>query len=178
MLQTTTQIQKSWSSGFVNRWHTNTDPRLRNAQDTNDAHSNRVAKLAHMLGWHMKAVRSHREYGESISAAIWHDAPEKLSGDIGYETKRAHPPVREVLSRLNEFYWAQVGFQPISISMGPDKLVAMCDQLDAMLFCKTFAPDLWMRKDWQAHSLLVIKLAEDIRLGDQVYEIINREVDL
>lgn len=176
-MQTMPQIQKCWSSGFVARWHTNSDPRLRNAQDTNDAHSNRVAKLVYMLACVCTSIADDMDLALALECAIWHDAPEKLSGDISYDAKRQYPEIRPLLTKLDQFYWKSVGLRPMSDTT-QEPLVALCDQIDALLFCRLVAPDLWERRDWQNHAIWVIQLAGKLGCGNHVAEIVNGELVL
>lgn len=173
-MQSMDQIRKCWSSGFVARWHTNTDPRLRNAQDTTDAHSNRVAKLVYMLGCMSNTVSDDEDLASAVECAVWHDAPEKLTGDVSYAVKRLHPEIRPMLAKLDEFYWGQVGVEPVN-DTNQNPLVALCDQIDALLFCKLVAPDLWLRRDWQDHTAWTIGLASALGCAGHVEEIINGE---
>ena len=70
MVTTTERIRILWGSGFVNRWHSHPDPRLRNAQDTTAAHSQRVAILVSQLPTNALLTN------DDMLAAIIHDAPE------------------------------------------------------------------------------------------------------
>ena len=156
-----TSIMVMWLSGFVNRWHHHDDARLRNAQDTNDAHSNRVAKLVIMLDG----------TAEEVVEAVIHDVAEKFTGDIGYGAKREWPALRRE-SKIAAEFWMSRNFE---FPSRPTPLVDMCDQLDAVLFCKQNAPDRLTTAKWVKHIESVLDMASGLGLRNRVEELIYTE---
>lgn len=162
MAQTAFQMKMLWRSGFLNRWHTNDDDRLRNSRDTNDAHSNRVAKLCYML--------NPDDY-RAIVHATMHDCPEKLTGDVSYVVKRVQPEMVALLAKMDAFYWESVGVDPVPNGSTP--LCRLADQIDSLLFCQTYAPDLWRRADWQDHYAHVMAMAAAYGVTDVVQALVD-----
>lgn len=169
-MQSMEQVKRLWSSGMVNRWHTNSDPRLRNAQDTTDAHSCRVAKLVFTFAGATSSVRDDSDLYRALEQAILHDCPEKVTGDVGYETKRKVPQIRNLLAEMDDIYWVSLGLAPLPKDLHP--LVALADQVDALLFCQLVAPDVWIRHDWVAHAAKVLDMASDLGVLTQVNDLI------
>ncbi len=159
------KIRDLWSSGFVNRWHTHNDARLRNSQDTNDAHSARVAKLYIVLA---PLVGQNRRASE-LGWCILHDVPEKVTGDIAYETKRIHPEIKPYLDDMSAMVWEHFDIgEVIDTPLGK-----LCDQLDATLFADMVAPDLLARPDWVAQTVVLLDRAEALGIRRVVSDLVN-----
>lgn len=169
-MQSMAQVKKLWSSGMVNRWHTNSDPRLRNSGDTNDAHSARVAKLVYAFAGATHSVRDDVDLYNAMEQAILHDCPEKVTGDVGYETKRKVPEMRHLLADMDDKYWSDLGLAPLPRDLDP--IVVLADQVDALLLCQLNAPDLWKRNDWRNHAEKVLGMAAEIGLAKLVTDLI------
>lgn len=151
-------IKTLWQSGGVNRWHHNDDHRLRNSQDTNWAHQYRVALL--MMRLFPTCTKA------DIAAAMFHDAPEKKTGDVGRETKLESGDLRALLQR-DETKWHVDHDTPTS---NGDRRIKLCDSLDAYLWMLAIAPDLQHDADWCAHRMEIEQSAVDLGVGAAVME--------
>lgn len=146
----TETIKTLWASGFVNRWHSHPDPRLRNAQDTTAAHSQRVAILVMMLGPVADTEERQSNVFHDLRAALLHDAPECFTGDVPAGAKRYQEVLEGdilplALENLESVWWETTGLPDVFIS----PLVKLCDLLDAIMFVRHVAPDLLEREDWR-----------------------------
>ena len=157
-----------WSSGFVNRWHTHDDPRLRNSQDETAGHAQRVAIL-YMRLWpisHHKELPVHLV--EGLTAALLHDAPEVASGDMAHGFKRRNPEVHEWLHTFDRNWFARMGM----CAPRMDPLLKLCDHLDATMYVHRHAPEVLQRPDWVAMIAKDLELAEELGIHETVHELI------
>lgn len=160
MVTLTERIRILWGSGFVNRWHSHPDPRLRNSGDTTAAHAQRVAILLSQL-----PSMAHLTHDDMLEAII-HDAPECYTGDVPYRAKR---DLQVSTDDAEDAWWKELGFDDFY----PSPLLKLCDQLDAILFVKHVAPDLLLRPDWQDCINHAIGWATTLGVRDIVEELIN-----
>jgi hypothetical protein len=139
-------IKTLWGSGFVNRWHSHPDARLRNAQDTTAAHAQRVAIL--LAGLFDVGLLD-------VLDALLHDAPECFTGDAPSTPKRAG-----LLStdKAETAWWRAVG---VRAPAGGDML-RLCDHIDATLFVLMHAPEVLLSDGWAA------MLAGDLALAEKL----------
>ena len=154
------QTKNLWMSGFVNRWHSNFDHRLRMAHDMNGGHCSRVAIL--YLGV-CSQNQSSSQMLDDLLTAVLHDAPEQISGDIPSPAKGAIPNLRKADKECEALYWGALQGNNYSQK---SPAIALCDLLDAVLFVKFHAPDLLERDDWKRDVAACYKMAQD--LGDDV----------
>lgn len=152
----TKSILTMWESGFVNRWHTHPDPRLRNAQDTTAAHSQRVLTLLILL-FTVDAIDSHQA-ARVWQSALWHDADEWFIGDVSHPAKRALHTMRTALAEGADVFWKDhVGLPAPQIT--PE--IEICDRLDSYLFVGRHAPDLLGTPEWQRMRKHIVELCGD-----------------
>jgi len=149
-------VKELWASGFVNRWHSNPDPRLRNSGDTTAAHSQRVATLVALL----TAAKL-----DDVLAALWHDAPEVFVGDAPGPAKRAFPNLQAALDHADEVWWKALGWERAPRT---DGIVALCDKLDAYLFVRDVAPDRIFSGEWTSARHWLEARADTLGVGDVV----------
>jgi len=151
-----------WASGFVNRWHTHPDPRLRNSGDTTAAHQWRVAVLVDMLteGFSIDTYMD-------LNAALYHDAAEVATGDAPYSAKK-DSTLKTALDMAESAFWRRAEVDAPRRSA----LVHLCDNLDHLLFCAHHAPDLLDKEDWRRHTDEVMDMAEEMGLGTEVFSLI------
>ena len=146
-----------WGSGFVNRWHCNEDPRLRNSGDTTAAHQQRVAVLL--------AFMNPDANKENIVDALLHDAPEVFTGDVPRPAKRDIPNMQSALDDADRNWWATLG---VLDPPEAESFLYLADKLDAWLFVKLVAPDLLDKPEWSGEGAKVITLAVALNIGDIV----------
>jgi len=141
---------KLWLSGGVNRWHQQDNPVLRNSNDTNWAHTGRVAQLVFAFGGS----------SEEILTALFHDICEKKTGDKCDGSKDVNDYVAEnkVAADMGMYY-------------PKTPLVHLCDKLDAYLWARLHGSGL--SDDWQMSLLKIDKMAFDLGLADQVTQIVT-----
>jgi hypothetical protein len=156
-----------WASGFVNRWHTFPDPRLRNAGDTTAAHSWRVAMLVFRL---FQFVRmDDKAMLQNIMVALLHDTHEVVTGDIPYSAKRASPALRAEEERVGARWLEERGVLPFD--MTPE--VKLCDRLDSYLLAAVNAPDILDQDAWVDMANSIISDADDLGVGREVAAIMR-----
>lgn len=113
-----------WHTGQINRWHTN--PRLRNSGDSNDAHSNRMAKLALWLFPDDCDVNL-------LAEIVMHDAGESVTGDVPSHAKTG-PLGSEV--RARERHFREENGLIYSLSPRQWAILGFLDLLDAWLWAQ------------------------------------------
>lgn len=147
-------IYKAWLGGGVNRWHIHDSPALRNSGDTNWAHSGRVAQLVHLFGG----------TSEEILIALFHDAPEKETGDKKAGSKTAADYEREA---------------EVSREMGLDfqktPLVHMCDKLDAYLWARMHGSGRSI--PWMGSLERLMVMARDLGKSAELASILDNIMD-
>jgi hypothetical protein len=156
-------IKTLWASGFVNRWHSNPDPRLRNAMDTTAAHAQRVAILCDQL--------FPSEHKRHVVAAMYHDAAECITGDVPYLAKRNHPSLRASLDRAEDQFMADHCVTSWSDHFYAE--IKLCDGLDAILFVQMVAPDLLTRDDFKDQCKGILDLAKSLGVDRDVTNLIG-----
>jgi len=139
-------IHTIWKAGGVNRWHYHDNPQLRNSGDTNWAHSGRVAQLVHLFGG----------TDEEVRIALFHDAPEKTTGDVKAGGKDDEAYERE----------AAIGAE-MGVPTDKTPLVHMCDKLDAYMWA-------WLHgsgksRAWQDARHRLMEMAAELRMYDAIY---------
>lgn len=164
-------IKDLWLSGFVNRWHNNTDTRLRNSQDLVGGHTTRVA----ILYWGLFGDDPGRPVASHLSqllSALLHDAPEKNYGDIPAPAKHRCPEINDSVKDMEVQWFYDRGMANYSHKT-PE--INMCDLLDAVLFCKLHARSRWETDPWQRDSRGAVDMADAIQdgLGQKVWDLID-----
>lgn len=169
MMTTQDTIKALWSSGFVNRWHSHPDPRLRNAQDTTAAHSQRVAILVDLLyTYQLGNVPRHL-----ITTALYHDAAECATGDTPAGAKRSSEYLDEILDEVTVEWQMDHSMYCGMWDSIDNRWVKMCDLLDAILFVKHVAPDLLEREDWQKDIDKCTETAGELSVSTIVKDLIH-----
>lgn len=156
-------IQKLWLSGFVRRWHSNDDWRLRESGEINGGHAQRVAIL--YFGLFEPTV-------EGLLTCLLHDAPEVLSGDVSAPAKAKVPELGEGDRKAAVLYWGGLGMNNWSAKTDE---INLCDLLDAIMFARYRAPDLIYRKDWQADINRCLTMARDLKVRTKVQQLTRWE---
>ena len=164
-----TIVKTLWASGFVNRWHSNPDPRLRCSNDTTAAHSHRVSVLVDLLYDSMDEHWQLSTKAQAVRAALLHDAAENYTGDVPYGAKKDSRVRAAMQCAENDWWTRDVGED--APEMTP--IVKLCDQIDAIMFCRHVAPDLLERGDWRTHKEFVLNFASQLGLRDIVEDLIN-----
>lgn len=156
-------IYRVWQ-GNVMRWHHNPDYRLRNSGDCNQAHQCRTGQLLAMLFPDATA--------DEFRQALLHDVPESWTGDPSYDAKKM-----EVVKSAHD--WAETD-TALRLGLPAEKspCVDLCDNLDAILFAASRAPDLMKRADWQAHIHATIENAIFLGVGVKVSNILWDEAGI
>ena len=145
-----------WQSGFVERWHTHPDRRLRHCHDTTAGHSQRVAILVLRLLKYSKAKLDDSFILGQVVEAIYHDSHEVQVGDMPADGKNAWPALREAEHAAGIKWRADR-----DCYLGkPSPLVKLCDMLDAYLLATAHAPDLLGNRDWREMRQEIIERAE------------------
>ena len=129
-------IQALWLSGFVRRWHSNDDWRLRESGEINGGHTQRVAILYACL---------FEPTVEGLLSCLLHDVGEVLSGDISAPAKRRVPMLGMGDKEASQIYFDALDMQDYGVK-SPE--VGLCDLLDAIMYAKYRAPELMARPDW------------------------------
>ena len=84
---------------YINRWAL-----MRNTREENICeHSHEVAVLAHALALlHNRRFGGHADPGRCVLLALYHDAPEILTGDLPTPVKYDNPAIREAYRQVEE----------------------------------------------------------------------------
>ena len=133
---------ETWRAGFVRRWHTNVDPRLRNSGDTVGAHTWRVAMLVLRLA---KDETTSNEALLYVLEALHHDVDEAFTGDLPYNFKRMFPTTNKRVEDAALGYRKDLGIPEFKKS----PIVALADRLDHYLFMLHHAPNLRKNRPWK-----------------------------
>lgn len=146
-------IYRIWQ-GNVTRWHHNTDHRLRNSGDCNQAHQCRTGQILAMLFPDATA--------DEFRQALLHDVPESWTGDPSYDAKKM-----EVVKSAHD--WAETD---TALRLGlPDYVsprVKLCDNLDAILFAASRASDILYGQGWPEHIAATRRDAWALGVGPEV----------
>ena len=124
---------------YIDRWAL-----MRNALPENvQEHSHMVAVLAHALAVIRREVyHGEIDPGEAAIAALYHDAPEILTGDLPTPVKYFNPGIREAYKQVEE--------------VSADKLLSMLpEQLRP-----SFAP--YVREALDGELLMIVKAADKL----------------
>jgi 5'-deoxynucleotidase YfbR-like HD superfamily hydrolase len=114
----------------VNRWHANSDPRLRDAGDTIDEHQRRVTTLCLSLADHM----GHPLFGSDLPfAAANHDEAERILGDMPAPAKARFPALAAAYETAERVVLAEMGLT-WTITAKEQQMLHLCDRLDAYQF--------------------------------------------
>lgn len=140
---------RAWLSGGVNRWHINDTPALRNSQDTNWAHSGRVAQLVALFGG----------TPDEVLIALFHDAGEKITGDKRGGSKTSHDYATEAEAA-----------KTLGLETSKTPLVHLCDKLDGYLWARLHGSGL--SSGWINDLDRLIEMSKIIGLEDEVSVII------
>lgn len=109
--------------GSVKRWHT-----ISNAKEqTVAAHSWGVAVIIMDLWPDSRAALLH--------AALLHDVPEQLIGDVPSPTKWAHPRLAKELDLAEESFWDTVGVKFPALTMPERFQLKIADMLELLWYC-------------------------------------------
>jgi 5'-deoxynucleotidase YfbR-like HD superfamily hydrolase len=147
---------ETWAAGMTLRWHSNRH--MRDANDTVDAHSARMARMAFGLfndPW-------------LATVCLYHDLAESIVGDMPFPAKKMLPALRKVEAKIDaEKGWA---FQ---ICPEEASRLRLFDRLDAYLIMLHHKPRLSKRDDWNADLADLLALADELAVGDAVREMIR-----
>lgn len=174
-------LMRLWNSGFVRRFHCNSDRRLRDSGDMNGGHAQRVAIL--YMGLFMGARRTEQEDADvhlmNIMCALLHDAPEVVSGDIPQPGKVRVLELWTGDKAAEVMFWNMIA-APWSGESNWSKKSAhlnLCDLLDAILFTKKEAPDRLTKLGWPRDIELCLEMARDLGVEPTVRFLIETEFD-
>ena len=103
------------------------------------------------------------------AAALLHDAAENYTGDAPYGAKRDSRISAAMQCGERDWWEREMGDD------GPEMtpIVKLCDQIDAIMFCRHVAPDLLERDDWMQHKAWVLNFADQLGLRDIVEDLIS-----
>jgi 5'-deoxynucleotidase YfbR-like HD superfamily hydrolase len=147
---------QTWAAGMTLRWHSNRH--MRDANDTVDAHSCRMARMAIGLFKSLKLS----------TACLYHDLAESVVGDVPYPAKEMLPAFRTVEAAVDvENGW--------DFPLDPDDAsrLRLLDRLDAYLMMLQHKPQLGERDDWRADHADLLAMAYGLRVGDEVRDMIR-----
>lgn len=138
-----------WRSGFVNRWHTFPDARVRNAGDTTAAHQWRVAILVTRLS---DDFEDHSHALREVCGALYHDVDELVTGDLARPFKEARPDIRKATEEHGKEWLKKRGVPDFPYT----STVEWCDRMDQYLFVAAHAPDLLNNLKWAETRKVVL----------------------
>lgn len=144
-----------WRASFVRRWHSNAD--LCHTVDPIVGHSGRVAII---INHYWPKCRK-----ELILAAIHHDLPEYITGDVRGDTKRANPALNAELSTVEAKAARDMGIT-LNLSPGEERMLKFADKLDAFMWARHHAPHVLEQDDWQKAIRWLDMEAESLGLNN------------
>lgn len=153
---------RAWRASFTRRWHACFD--LCDTVDPVAGHQQRVALL--VLSLYPEASRT------LLAHAITHDQGEAGSCDCSYEAKRANPQLAGLLHRLEGDEIAAQGFSLPNLTPREEKVLKLCDWLDSWLWMLRHARHLAVRADWMAQRTVILVLADEVRLDEEVGDLL------
>jgi hypothetical protein len=113
---------------MVMRWHAHPDTRLRNSGDTIEAHQSRVARLCIEIAARM----DHTLIGSDlIRAALYHDEPERILGDMPSPAKMRFPDLAAAYERAEQEVMAELGIAPFDLTKSEQAILHLADKADA-----------------------------------------------
>jgi len=139
----------------VNRWHTDSDSRLRNSGDTIDRHQVAVLCLVHEIC----ARIGHPLHDSHISsAARWHDEGERVTGDVPYAIKRDDPVLRAALEAAEYRAMKQMNLPDFPWQMMPFEwaILKAADRAEAWLWAARHtdtSEDRWVKENTKISNL-------------------------
>jgi len=157
------QTLRAWRASSVRRWHTNPD--LCDTHDPIAAHQGRVALL--VLSLYPDASRT------LLAHAITHDQGEAGSCDCSYGAKAANPVLAGLLHRLEGDEITAQGFNLPNLTPTEEKILKVCDWLDAWLWMMKHTPKLAERNDWMGQWTSIMRLAEEVDLYEPVSDLLG-----
>lgn len=131
---------------YINRWAL-----MRNTREENICeHSHEVAVLAHALALlHNRRFGGHADPGRCALLALYHDAPEILTGDLPTPVKYDNPAIREAYRQVEDIASDRLlsllpaelrpDYRPLLKDEGEDReerlLIKAADKLSALIKC-------------------------------------------
>ena len=159
----TEQIANKWLACFTARWHQN--PCLNPYHDPLNGHSGRVAIL-------LREFWPDVPFGVYV-AAIEHDLPEYLVGDVSALAKQECPELKAALDIAESKAAKELGCELPPLPMSWNIRLAMCDKLDALLFAQLHKRDEMQRDDWIASKARILAAAGEMGIHHEVAAVIK-----
>jgi len=164
-----------WTSGFVNRWHTFPDRRLRGSGDTVGSHAWRVAVLTFRL---LDNTTDPLGALEAIIHAVFHDSGEGATADLPGPFKANNPDLANRTEGLAAGWLMTRAVPPGNPLAKGTEVVNLADSLDHYLFITHEAPDLRTRGDIAESRRRIEAKAKVLGLESEVWAILNAAEDL
>ncbi len=149
----------AWNASHVLRWHASTCHALQHSGDTVAAHSGRMATLAHQL-W--------PDDTGLMTACLYHDLPESVTGDVPSEAKRRDSILCAAMRTAEQAVANEHGWP-----VGDSHHLKFLDRLDAYLWMLRIAPYCAQEDDWRQASEWLLQQAARLNVADQVYPLIK-----
>lgn len=149
---------------YIRRWGL-----MKNSRDENLAeHSLDVAIIAHALGTIGKWVLGHQINPEECAvAAIFHDAPEILTGDLPTPVKYFNPEIREAYQKVEQSASDKL------LSMLPDQVRGEYDKIFSI---KTENPKIHEIVHWADRLSAYIKCTEELKSGNGEFKKASEQI--
>lgn len=156
---------RAWRASFTRRWHTSPD--LCDTLDYDAGHQGRVALL--VLSLFPEASRT------LLCHAITHDQGEAAVGDISRPAKRNHPELQGMLDVLEGRERKEQGFDFPILADKEQRILKLCDLLDAWLWMQRHARHLAKSAPWQAQLKHMVAEAISLGSGPEVRALVSAE---
>lgn len=161
------RILRAWRNSFSRRWATNFH--MRHVTDFNCSHQGRVVVLVILL------FPQHRSYALLAHAAT-HDQGEAGSADMSSPLKKANPVLASALRVLEEAEMDAQGFRLPNLTPKEERMLKLCDWLDAWLVMMAESRHQYSSKAWQRELELALIEAYDLGVGAEVRALVDAEV--
>ncbi len=159
------KAHRAWRASFVRRWHQNPD--LCDTLDYDCGHQGRVALL--VLSLFPNASR------DLLAHAITHDQGEAAVGDISWDAKRRSPTLAETARDIETLEIREQGFDLPVLTEQEQRMLKLCDHLDAWLWMMRHARHLAVRGDWVRQREEMLTEANGLGVRSEVFELLDAE---
>lgn len=116
---------------------------------------------------------------ELVVAAVRHDSPEHVTGDMPADTKRAVPGAKAMMDAAEELAWRSIDIEDPCACLTPEeyRVMKLADYFDGMMFClqERRMGNTLMDVVFDRYTAYMVKLLEDQPMGLE-HELFNNLV--
>lgn len=158
---------RAWRASFTRRWHTSFD--LCDTVDYDAGHQGRVALLILSIFPDCSRVL--------LAHAITHDQGESAAGDLPYTAKLLDPGLADRAAAIEAEAIRLQGFDLPNLTEKEQRILKLCDWLDAWLWMMRHRRSLRTRRDWLDQAERALDNAAWLAVQEEVQEIMRAEIE-